>query len=399
MDFISTKAVSKRHTIIRDFLTKEGYEAYIVLTPDNFYYTTGFFLDVAPWERPVAAVIPREGEPFLIMNELSTSHVRMAKERGSLAVEEVYFWMEHPSSTIRTYTYPYWTKLLAVQLQQHGIYKGTIACDSGYSSIAAVQNYLPKLDFVNEGLLLRNMRTVKCEEELNFMRQAAKLTDYGQQVWRTLVKPGALVVAVDKETEKQMYIKGASLYKGAKLECRCYSLSGPASASPHGTGGDCDQTFALGHTIVNIIIIRLNGYVVENERTWVLGDPTDLQLRALHAAVEACEAAAARMVAGNVVSSIDSAAQGVFESHGFGQYIRHRTGHGLGIAGHEFPHDVAFNHRLLREGEVWSAEPGIYIYGVGGFRHDDTVIVGKKRPEVITSYTKKVDDQIIQVIT
>jgi Xaa-Pro aminopeptidase len=58
---------------------------------------------------------------------------------------------------------------------------------------------------------------------------------------------------------------------------------------------------------------------------------------------------------------------------------------------------MPFNHRPFKENEVYSSEPGIYIYGVGGFRHDDTVIVGAKKPEVITHRSKKLDDQIVPV--
>jgi Xaa-Pro aminopeptidase len=70
----------------------------------------------------------------------------------------------------------------------------------------------------------------------------------------------------------------------------------------------------------------------------------------------------------------------------------HRTGHGKGLAGHEYFDDMAFNHRKLKEGMVTSVEPGIYIYGFGGFRHSDTVIVGKNKPENTTQYTKKIED-------
>ncbi|MGH2559730.1 MAG: M24 family metallopeptidase, partial [Thermomicrobiales bacterium] len=77
--------------------------------------------------------------------------------------------------------------------------------------------------------------------------------------------------------------------------------------------------------------------------------------------------------------------------------IMHRTGHGMGIAGHEFPEDMPFLHRPYMENEVYSCEPGIYIYGLGGFRHDDTVIVGKKKPEVITQRSKRLEDQIVPV--
>ena len=103
------------------------------------------------------------------------------------------------------------------------------------------------------------------------------------------------------------------------------------------------------------------------------------------------------MVAGNPVCSADAAAQQVYEEAGFAEYINHRTGHGIGIAGHEFPEDMPYLQRPFRENEVFSAEPGIYIWGVGGFRHDDTVFVGAKEPEVVTKRSKKLEDQIVPV--
>jgi Xaa-Pro aminopeptidase/Xaa-Pro dipeptidase len=54
---------------------------------------------------------------------------------------------------------------------------------------------------------------------------------------------------------------------------------------------------------------------------------------------------------------------------------------------HEYPEDMAFNTRALLAGEVYSAEPGLYVYGLGGFRLDDTVIVGDA-PEVIVQTPK-----------
>ena len=72
----------------------------------------------------------------------------------------------------------------------------------------------------------------------------------------------------------------------------------------------------------------------------------------------------------------------------------HRTGHGIGVMGHEFPEDMAFNTRPLLEGEVYSAEPGLYVFGLGGFRHDDTVVVGAV-PEVLTQAPKDLKSQTI----
>jgi len=299
--FLEKEAFVERHQRIRQFLEAEGYQAFAILTSDNFYYASGFFLDVAPWERPVALVIPRDGEPFAVMNELSTHHVRMAKERGSLAVADTCFWNEHPSSTLRTYTRPQWTELLAAQLKARGIDRGTIACDSSFSAIEPVTKVLPKLDFVIEAQLLKDMRMVKSEAELHFIREGAKLTDFGQEVWGSLIAPGKLMAEVDAETTRQMVVKGAEMFPGNKVDVWVFSLSGPASASPHGTGGDSDMTIAAGHGIVNIIIVRLNGYVIENERTWMVGEPSDLQARAFAAAEGATVAATKQMVAGNLV--------------------------------------------------------------------------------------------------
>ncbi|MGI6643718.1 MAG: M24 family metallopeptidase [Bacillota bacterium] len=397
MSFLKREVFLRRHERIREFLEREGQEAYVVLTPDNFFYVTGFFLDVAPWERPVAAVIPRKAEPFLVMNELSTHHLQMAKERNTLAVDDVYIWHEHVSSTIRGYTKIQWTGLLAQELKRRGIDRGVLACDSSPASLRPLTEYLPKVTFATEAEFIKEMRMYKSPEELEFFRLGAKLSDYGQSVFKDLVKPGKLMVDVDYATVREMAIKGAEMFPGDRVEVRCSSLSGPASASPHGTGADCDMRIERGHGIVNIIIVRYNGYVTENERTYIVGEPSEIQEKAFRAATRATEAAIAQMVAGNMVSSIDAAAQAEIEKAGLGQYIRHRTGHGLGIAGHEFPEDVAFCHRPLRAGEVWSAEPGIYIYGVGGFRHDDTVIVGETAPEVVTTWSKKIEDQTIPV--
>jgi Xaa-Pro aminopeptidase len=55
----------------------------------------------------------------------------------------------------------------------------------------------------------------------------------------------------------------------------------------------------------------------------------------------------------------------------------------MGIIGHEYPDDMAFNHRPLLDNEVYSAEPGIYVYGLGGFRLDDSVVTGAT-PELLT---------------
>jgi Xaa-Pro aminopeptidase/Xaa-Pro dipeptidase len=144
-----------------------------------------------------------------------------------------------------------------------------------------------------------------------------------------------------------------------------------------------------------MVIARLNGLHVENERTWFCGEPSPPQVDAFQTMCDAQAAAIAKLVAGVPVRDVDAAALDIIRRSGYEDAVFHRTGHGVGIACHEYPHDMAFNPRPLRAGEVYSVEPGIYLYGLGGFRHDDTVIVGETAPEVITRSPKDLTSQTI----
>ncbi|MGQ0551283.1 MAG: M24 family metallopeptidase [Armatimonadota bacterium] len=398
MAFIPAEVFADRQRRVREFLTTHDYQALLISDPDHFYMMTGFHLDVAPWERPIAAVIPARGEPFLIMNELSTHHLMMARERGTLNVANYVLYVEHPRSTHRTYTRDRWLDLLAAKLRQWGGFtKGNLVADR-VSVFRGLTKRLHGLGEIgNATRFLVEMRQVKYRQEIEIMRLGATLTDWGQDRYMELVRAGMLVVELDLEVARRMAVEGAGRFPGDRVEVRVVSLSGPASASPHGTGADAGMRLEKGDGVVNIIIVRLNGLVVENERTLFLGAPrSDIQRRAYAAATEANLAAIEKLVAGTPVAEVDAAAQRVIEQHGFADHIMHRTGHGMGIAGHEFPEDMAFNYRPLEENEVYSCEPGVYIYGVGGFRQDDTVVVGKTRPEVLTTRSKRLEDQIVQ---
>lgn len=396
MPFVPSEVFVDRAERIRAFLAQEGCEALVVTTPENFYLVSGFHLDVAPWERPVAAVIPREGEPFLIMNELSTNHLMLADARGTLFIRDYTLYDEHPRIHNRTWNVLQWGELLRSRLRARGVTGGTLAVEG--AGPARLQAVAPEFAFRDVSPFLRRMREIKYPAELEIMRLCAALTDFGQDRYVEYLKPGLTVAAYDFEISRQIAEEAARRFPEDRLEVWIRSSCGPSSAAPHGSSAHCAETFEQGEGVVNIIICRLNGLVVENERTLFVGAPKDeRQRRAFEAVTEANEAAARQMVPGNPVSSADAAAQWVIEQAGFGNYINHRTGHGLGIAGHEFPEDMPFNHRPFEENEVFSCEPGIYIAGLGGFRHDDTVVVTAAGPEVITKRSKKLADQIVPV--
>jgi Xaa-Pro dipeptidase len=100
---------------------------------------------------------------------------------------------------------------------------------------------------------------------------------------------------------------------------------------------------------------------------------------------------------GAVLSEIDRAARQIIIDAGYGDNILHRTGHGLGITGHEAPYLALGDDRELVSGMLISIEPGIYIEGLGGFRHSDTVLITEAGPVSLTKAPETLDELIIPV--
>jgi Xaa-Pro aminopeptidase len=287
-----------------------------------------------------------------------------------------------------------WAEAVADLLRQHGLARARIGVDAVSGPLVRVPALLPDARLVACLAQMREMRFVKCAEELKVHRDAGALSDWGQERYRENIRPGRRLQELDFTLAAMISEEAARRFPGENAEVRCLTLSGPASASPHGDGMPTGAAIEKGHGIVNICNVRLNGMMTENERTFFVGTPSNRQAALYEAARAANEAGAAAAIAGNPVSAIDAAAQSVIVRAGFGDNILHRTGHGMGVQGHEYPDDMPFCHRPLLRGEVFSVEPGIYVYGLGGFRLDDTVVIGEK-PELITQAPRDIKSNTI----
>ena len=395
MAFLGTPVRDHRLRLMRDLMDRDGLDALAFTGADFFQFATNFSTDVLPWERPILCVVPRDGAPFAVLNELSTNHWRYAAEDGRLWVSDAHFYAEHPRATNRLPVASQWPDLVAGLLRRAGLGAARIGTEgSAILSRAAVLLPRARLEGAVDGM--RSLRWVKHADEIALMREVAALSDWVQDRYREAIRPGRMVQEMDMAMAALMAEEGGRRFPGEHLEImRCWTLSGPASAAPHGDGRQAGAVIERGHGLVNIVIPRVNGLVVENERTWFCGKPTPQQASLFQAAVDASAAAAAAAVTGAPVCGIDAAAQAVIERAGYGAHVLHRTGHGMGLLGHEFPEDMAFNTRPLLANEVYSAEPGLYVFGLGGFRNDDTVVVGDA-PEVLTRAPMDLASQTVE---
>lgn len=149
-----------------------------------------------------------------------------------------------------------------------------------------------------------------------------------------------------------------------------------------------DRKLEVGDVIITGVAVQVWGYSVELERTLILGEPTSEQARHFSAMLKAQEAGLSACGPGVPLREVDRRVRQVLLAEGLGRSLRHHTGHHLGWEGHEPPYIDAFAAGEMRPGQVFSIEPGVYVPGLGGFRHLDTVLITEDGAELLTRYPR-----------
>ena len=108
--------------------------------------------------------------------------------------------------------------------------------------------------------------------------------------------------------------------------------------------------------------------------------------------MEARQIAFERTVPGASMAEVDKAVRDHFAHHGYAENLLHRTGHGFGVTGHEAPFLAVGYEREIEPNMVFSIEPAIYLPGVGGFRHSDTVLVTEDGNVCLTQAPDQIDE-------
>jgi Xaa-Pro dipeptidase len=166
-------------------------------------------------------------------------------------------------------------------------------------------------------------------------------------------------------------------------------LFGPDAAFPHGTTKP--RALRAGDLVLVDGGGKLHGYTSDITRTGVFGAaPTARQRLVWDTVRRAQEAGFAAVRPGVEAQAVDAAARAVIDAAGFGPgytLFTHRLGHGIGMEGHEWPYLVRGNTLKLQPGMTFSIEPGIYVPGEGGVRHEDIVVVTETGAENLTRWT------------
>ena len=133
-----------------------------------------------------------------------------------------------------------------------------------------------------------------------------------------------------------------------------------------------------------------DGYISDLTRTFAVGEVDD-EYKKIHKIVQEANAAGrAATMPGVPCANVDHAARAVIEQAGYGKYFTHRTGHGIGMEGHEAPYMRSDNMQLLEPGMTFTVEPGIYLTGRNGVRIEDNMVITESGAESLSDMPREI---------
>lgn len=218
------------------------------------------------------------------------------------------------------------------------------------------------------------LRAVKDEAERRLLLQAGRAAD----AVTSAIMAGEVPLVGRTEEDVAREVRERLVEAGHDHATFAIVASGPNAASPHHEPGD--RVIQSGEVVLFDIGGSLGSYQSDTTRCVVTGDVPDEVHRAWEVLVQAQRAAVDAVATGTACEEVDRVCRAVVESAGYGEQFLHRTGHGIGLVGHEDPYIVEGNTTPLEVGHAFSIEPGIYVAGEWGLRLEDIVVLTDAGP-------------------
>lgn len=359
---------------IRNHMREHSLDVCVLCSPENMQYLSGF--QAITYSRPIIFIIDHE-TTHLIIPALEKAHAHL----DSTSVEHLHVYYEHPEMAAGA------TSALECLLQ---ILKPGSRLGVEYGSLSfklALALKEKKMELCDIGGLLVRMRYVKEEEEKECIREAGRLCCYAFGKSLEHAHPGISEMEFEQYGTQALYEMLGKDYSYAFSSPSCITPSGPdRTVMPHVYSST--RKFTEGDMVIHVRKPAINGYYAELERTFFVGKPKGEARRAFEAMLEAQLAVLEKVRPGVTAAQLDKAGRDVLRKYGYEEYAIHRIGHGQGLGRHEEPYLIFSSDLELQKDMVFTIEPGIYIEGVGGFRHSDTVIVTENGYENVTDFPK-----------
>jgi Xaa-Pro dipeptidase len=358
----------------RVLMRAQGMGAILIEPGASLDYFTG-----VQWrrsERLTAAVIPADGDPIIV-----TPFFEKPSVEESLAVPaEIRVWQEHED--------PF--ALVAGFLRERGVRRARIGFEETvrHFAVEGLKARMPGTAIVSANPVVRALRMIKTPAELALMKFAADVTLGALERTHRNIRAGWTAEQVERE-----FARGVADFGGS--DPWGLVLFGPASALPHGTGKP--QQLKHGDVVLLDCGCSVHGYQADISRSFVFdADPPAEQRKVWSQVRRGQDIAFAAARIGTPAGHVDDAVRAAYESWGYGPGYKlpglsHRTGHGIGMEGHEPVNLVRGEATRLAPGMCFSNEPGIYLPGQFGIRLEDCFYMTAQGPRWFTVPPPSID--------
>ena len=356
-------------------MRQNGIGAVVIESGPSLDYFTG----VQWWrsERLTGVVIPVQGDPIVV-----TPFFEKPSVEESLKVPaEVRVWQEDEEPL----------KLVADFLAERGVAGSPVGFEetNRYFILDRLQQQLPGVRVVSANPVARALRMIKSPAEIALMQAAADITLAAYDQIYPRIREGMTPSDIN-----DLYVAAVSAL-GAQTDGGLILL-GEASAYPHGSGKP--QHVRKGEVVLLDCGCGVHGYQSDISRTFVFGAPPTAEQRKVWTQMRrGQDIAMAAAKVGAPAGSVDDAVRRTYESWGYGPGYKlpgtsHRTGHGIGMEGHEPVNLVHGETTPLAPGMCFSNEPGIYLPGKFGIRLEDCFYMTAGGPKWFTVPPPSIDD-------
>jgi Xaa-Pro aminopeptidase len=350
-------SIALRRTRAAKTLRERNVAALLLSPGADLFYLTGYHM--FPSERLTCLVLDPDGKATIVCPELEAPRAAVAAPDVERAT-----WGEtdDPVAVVA------------------GLVRGSgsiaVADQMWAALVLKLETALPNRTFALASEITRGLRVRKDAAELEALRLVSESADRAYA--RIRERPFA------GRSEREIGADLADLLRAEGHDEIGFTIvaSGANGASPHHETGE--RRLAEGDTVVLDFGGAMGGYRSDITRTVHVGQAAGREEQSVHDVVRRAQEAgyvAARKDAS--AESVDVAARRVIDHAGYGEFFIHRTGHGIGLDGHEDPYLVRGNSETLEPGMAFSIEPGIYLPGRFGVRIEDIAVIdadGSARP-------------------
>jgi Xaa-Pro dipeptidase len=356
----------------RRLMAENGLGA-IVLEPGT---SMAYFVDVR-WglsERPFLLVIPAKGELAYVTPGFEEDRAREVTK----FTNDIRVWQEDEDATA----------VVAGILKDRGVSSGTVGLEERVRFFIAhgLAKAAPQVEWTLATPVTAGCRMIKSKAELALMQHANDITIAAYKAGLATLREGM--------TQGELRDNITAAYRALGAMGAIAVSFGEYTAFPHGSIKP--QKLREGDVVQIDDGVNYLGYQSDITRTVVFGKPTRRQVEVWNLEKKAQAAAFAAAQVGATCESVDAAARKVITDAGFGPGYKvpglpHRTGHGIGMDGHEWTNFVKGNKTKLEPGMCFSDEPMVTIYGEFGMRLEDCLYITENGPKFFTEPSPAID--------